>query len=43
MLTNLIGESTSFAQKTIGAFGGMKGGCCRGGIEENDEILNESG
>ena len=27
----LIGESTTFAKKAIGGFGGPKGGCCGGG------------
>ena len=43
MPTKLIGKSTSICKKAIGGFGGMKGGCYRGGTKEDDEILNRSG
>ena len=38
--TKLMGELTTFVKEAIRGFGGMKGGCCRGGIEEEDEMLN---
>ena len=42
MPTKLTGESTTFAKKAIGGFGGIKAGCCGGGTEEDDEMLNGS-
>ena len=39
----LISESITFPKKAIGGFFGITGGCCGGGIEEDDKILNGSG
>lgn len=39
----LIVESIVFAKKAIGGLGRNLGGCCGGGMEEDDKMLNGSG